>query len=122
MRAVIVAQRQDCNGNLGLAGVLARSEIGRSVPLRAVLFEGAARDTAMLRPRLPNALARAPIELLRPSERAALNALGHRATPILLLFDARARLRLAAPVSPDPVETVALRRALTHLVTNDPLK
>lgn len=122
MRAVVVAQLQDCNGNLGVAAMLSRAAIAPKVPLRAVVIEGSAADTADLRAKLPRSLKRAGIHLLQRNERDALNAMGHHATPLLLLFDSRARLRLVAPVSPDPVEVVAIRRAVTHLASNDPLK
>ena len=81
-----------------------------------------AADTAYLRAKLPRSLKRAAIHLLQQKERDALNAMGHHATPLLLRFDSRARLRLVAPVSPDPVEVVAIRRAVTHLASSDPLK
>ena len=122
MRAVVVAQLQDCNGNLGVAAMLSRAAISPRVPLRAVVIEGSAADTADLRGKLPRSLKRAAIHLLQQNERDALNALGHHATPLLLLFDSRSRLRLVAPVSADPVEVVAIRRAVTHLASNDPLK
>lgn len=122
MRAVIVAQRHDCDGNLGVASILTRPPIARAVTERAVLIEGSASDTTQLRSRLPRSLQHAAIRLLQRNEREALAALGHHATPILLLFDERNRLRLSAPVSSDPVEVVATRRAIMHLVSNDPLK
>ncbi len=121
MRAIIVAQRRDCDGNLGIAGVLSRTAIARAVPLRAVLIEGMASDTIQLRSRLPKGLRSATMSLLQHDERRALQAMGHYATPLLLLFDERGRLRLSAPVSSDPVHVVAIRRAIAHLATNDPL-
>lgn len=121
-RAVVVVQLQDCNGNLGIASMLSRAEISSAVPLRAVLVEGTASDTGYVRAKLPKSLRRAAIHLLQQNERDALNAMGHHATPLLMLFDARSRLRIAAPVSADPVEVVAIRRAIAHLANNDPLK
>lgn len=122
MHAVVVAQLQDCNGNLSIASMLSRAAISRAVPFRAVLIEGTPADTTYLRAKLPKSLKRAAIHLLQGSERDALNAMGHYATPLLLLFDSRSRLRIVAPVSSDPVEVVAIRRAITHLATNDPLR
>ncbi len=121
MLAVIVAQQRDCNGNLGFASILDRADIAAAVPDRVVLVDGTAQDTTQLRARLPHALAQARIALLQHSQRQALLAFGHRATPVLLLFDGQARLRLSATVSPDPVEVVSLRRAIKHLAANDPL-
>jgi hypothetical protein len=121
MLAVIVAQKKDCNGNLGFASLLARTDISASIPHRVVLVDGTPDDTAQLRARLPRALTTATIAMLQRNQRHALLAIGHRATPVLLLFDAHARLRLSATVSPDPVEVVSLRRAIKHLAANDPL-
>jgi hypothetical protein len=121
MLAVIVAQKRDCNGNLGFASILDRADLSTSIPDRVVLVDGTPQDTAQLRARLPRALARARIAMLQRPQRQALLAFGHRATPVLLLFDAEARLRLSATVSPDPVQVVSLRRAIKHLASNDPL-
>jgi hypothetical protein len=120
MHAVIVAQRRDCNGNLSLASVLGRRDIAAAIPYRTVLVDGTASDTTELRARLPRALAGASIHLLHPDERRLLRTIGHVATPVLLLFDAQSRLQLSATVSPDPVQVVALRRAIWHLAVNDP--
>jgi len=121
MLAVIVAQKRDCNGNLGFAAMLDRADISAAIPNRVVLVDGSPQDTAQLRGRLPRALAHATIAMLQRNQRQALLAFGHRATPVLLLFDAQARLRLSATVTPDPVEAVSLRRAIKHLAANDPL-
>jgi hypothetical protein len=121
MLAVIIAQKRDCNGNLGFASILDRADIASAVPDRVVLVDGTPQDTTSLRTRLPRALAHAKIAMLQRNQRQALLAFGHRATPVLLLFDAQARLRLSATVSPDPVEVVSLRRAIKHLAANDPL-
>ncbi len=120
-RAVVVAQRQDCDGNLSIASVLSRRAIAGAVPFRAVLIEGEANDTAAIRDRLPRALRNATVGVLQEDQRRALHAMGHHATPLLLLFDDRGRLRLSAPVSADPVHVTAIRRAIEHLVTNNPL-
>lgn len=120
LHAVIVAQRRDCSGNLGMVDLLDRPRLAPHVASRTLLLAGPPGDTLGLRPLLPPALAQADIALLHPNELAFLRHAGHTATPLLLLFDRQHRLQLAAPVPDDPAAWVATQRAITHLLTNSP--
>lgn len=119
-RAVFVAQRADCNGNLSLANVVATGPTRKNTAPPELIVQGGARDTIGLRLELPFALRRSPLRLLRPEEQQWLHDIGHHATPVLLLFDHESRLRIASHVDANPVARVALGRAITHLVTDDP--
>lgn len=120
MRLVVVAQRHDCEGNLAFAAFFNRARLRERVGVRQLLIEGAPDDTIGLRARLPLLLQRVPLALLRETERSALRAMGHHATPVFLLFDAERRLLAAIPVDPDPVHRTAFLRAITHLAIYDP--
>ncbi len=119
-RAVFVAQRADCNGNLSLANVVATGPARKNTAPPELIIQGSPRDTVGLRLELPFALRNSPLRLLRPEEQAWLHDIGHHATPVLLLFDHESRLRVASHVDANPVARVALGRAITHLVTDDP--
>ncbi len=118
--AVIVAQPADCDGNLGVLGVLDRKSIAARVPHRLLLVEGSARDTVGLRQRLPMSLQRARMALLSEAQRTVLRQLGHVATPTLLLFNREHQLRYAGPTPPGPVERTVQLSVITRLVTNHP--
>ncbi len=122
MHAVVVAQREDCRGNLAMAEVLARPRIAPHVMTRTVLIAGTATDTVGIRTHLPSSLRTARLQLLEQPERAWLLAAGHGATPLLLLLDERRRIRLVAPVPEGPSSYVAFTRSLTHLVSDDPTR
>ncbi|WP_353266632.1 hypothetical protein [Gemmatimonas sp.] len=119
-RAVFVAQRADCNGNLSLANVVATGPARKNTAPPELIIQGNPRDTIGLRLELPFALRNSPLRLLRPEEQAWLHDIGHHATPVLLLFDHESRLRISSHVDANPVARVALGRAITHLVTDDP--
>jgi hypothetical protein len=120
VRAIFVAQRADCNGNLSLANMVATGPVRHHTAPVELIIQGGARDTVGLRLELPFGLRNSPLRLLRAEEQTWLHDIGHHATPVLLLFDHEARLRMASHVDADPVARVALRRAITHLVTDDP--
>jgi hypothetical protein len=120
MHVVFIAQRRDCIGNLGMAGVLQRPRLAERIASRTILVAGPATDTVDIRPLLPPAIRQADIRPIATSERQWLRTAGHSATPVLLVFDADRRLRLTAPVADDPASHVAFVRTLTHLLTNDP--
>jgi hypothetical protein len=119
-RAVFVAQRADCNGNLSLANLVATGSARKNTAPPELIIQGSSRDTMGLRLELPFALRNSPLRLLRREEQTWLHDIGHHATPVLLLFDHESRLRIASHVDADPVARVALGRAITHLVTDDP--
>ena len=119
-RAVFVASREDCSGNFLLANLVAPRTLQERVGAPELVLQGVPRDTMGLRETLPFALQTSAIRLLRESEKRFLHGIGHHATPVLLLYDREARLRLASQVDPDPVARVALGRALRHLITVDP--
>jgi hypothetical protein len=120
MQLVVVAQRRDCDGNLAFAGAFAHPRLHQQVVVRQLLIEGRARDTVGLRQRLPRLLQRVPMALLDERERSALQAFGHRATPLFLLLDSESRLLATIPIHPDPVRRTAFMRAVAHLVNVDP--
>lgn len=120
MHVVFVAQRADCNGNLLLANLAVTGRIKHAVHPTELVIAGVSRDTVGIRTLLPYGLQKSPIRLLGVGERRWLHAIGHHETPTLLLYDHEHRLRLASQVDADPVARVALGRAISHLVTNDP--
>jgi hypothetical protein len=120
MYVVFVAQRADCNGNLLLANLAATGRVKHAVHPPELVIAGVSQDTVGIRPLLPYGLRHSPIRLLAVGERLWLHAIGHHETPTLLIYDREQRLRLASHVDPDPVARVALGRAISHLVTNDP--
>lgn len=120
MDAVFVASRADCSGNLLLSNILASRGVQAVLGTPELVLQGSPRDTIGLRGLLPFALRKSPIRLLSDGEKRFLHAIGHHATPVLLVFDRERRLRVASQVDPDPVARVALARAVRHLVTLDP--
>ena len=120
MHVVFVAQRADCNGNLLLANLASIGRVKHAVHPAELAIAGVAQDTVGIRPLLPFGLRHSPIRLLGVGERRWLHDIGHHETPTLLIYDREHRLRLASHVDPDPVARVALGRAISHLVTNDP--
>ena len=118
--AVIVAQVADCDGNLGVFGLLDRPSIAIRIPHRLLLVEGMARDTLGLRQRLPASLQHARMAILSSAQRAVLRQLGHLATPSLLLFDRERQLRYAGATPPGPVERTVQLAVITQLVSNLP--
>ncbi len=115
--AVVVIQPADCDGNLGFFAVFERPSLAPHIRTHRVLIQGTSTDTLTLRPRLPRALRQARIELLREPQRALLHAIGHRATPLLLLFDAERRLRYASVVPMTAAERAVQLATITPLIT-----
>lgn len=116
--AVVVAQPADCDGNLGFFAVFERPSLAAHIDTHHVLIQGTGSDTVALRTRLPRALRHARIELLADSHRALLQALGYRATPLLLLFDRERRLRYAGVVPMTSAERAVQLATITPLVTD----
>ncbi len=118
--AVVIAQAADCDGNLSSFGIIDRRSIKPFIPHRLLLIEGSARDTIGLRYRLPAGLRTARVELLSNAQRSTLRALGHNATPAMLLFSRDGQLRYAGAVSGNPVSRTVERDIVTRLVSNYP--
>lgn len=120
LRAIVVASPHDCIGNLRFANVLSRRDVAAVVGVPELVVQGQARDTIGLRRMLPTLLESSTMRLLQPSERALLHAIGHHATPVMLLFDQEGHLRIATQVESDAVTRTAIARAITHFATRDP--
>lgn len=120
MRAIIVASPRDCPGNLRFANVLMQRNVAAVVGIPELVVSGPSRDTVSLRQVLPPLLAVASIRMLQANERQLLHAIGHHATPVLLLFDGEGRLRLSTHVESDAVARTSVARAIAHVTTRDP--
>ncbi len=119
--AVVIAQAADCDGNLESFGLIDRGSIKPFVPHRLLLLQGSGVDTVGLRRRLPSTLKTARIELLSKRQRTTLRQLGHDATPTLLLFDNKQKLRYVGAIAPTPMARTVERDIITRLVTNNPI-
>lgn len=113
LRAVLVAQRRDCNGNLDFFAMMGRRRIAAAIQAADVLVEGIPSDTLSIRGLLPRPFTRASLRLLTSSDRDLVQSLGYQTTPLLLLYDLDGRLMLALPALATAPERVAFTRALS---------
>jgi hypothetical protein len=120
VHGVLVVSPGDCNGNLGLSGIMLRGTPPAMARNVVVAVVGTANDTAYVRLHLPAVMAANPLRLLTDSERAMLLSIGHRETPVLLLYDDANRLRMATHTEADPVARLAFSRAVSHFIHRTP--
>lgn len=122
IRAAVVLQRSDCSGNLRLLELLHRRGVGGRVTLSVLWYVGDARDTTVMRRLLPAWTARVA---LNPVPRPALRELallGHRSTPVVILYDQEGRVRLTSQSPRSPREFAGLRRAIEGLTWIDQIE
>lgn len=115
VRAAVVLQRSDCTGNLRLFELLHRRGVGERLALNVLWYVGEARDSVVIRRLLPAWTRRVA---LSPVPRSALNELallGHRSTPVVIVYDQEGRVRLTSQSPRSPREFAGLRRAIEGL-------
>ena len=119
-RGVLVVSPGDCNGNLKLPGLMLRGPRNAIREQLEIVVVGNSQDTLQLREALPAMIRRNRMRLLRSEEHQMLVSIGHRGTPVLLLYDEASRLRLATHTDADPVARLAFARALSHFINREP--
>lgn len=115
LRSAVLLQRSDCTGNLRLFELLHRGDVRERLRLGVIWYVGARSDSTAIRALLPRWTANTP---LRPAPRrviAELASLGHRSTPLVVLFDQEGRVRLTSQSPRSPREFAGLRRAIEGL-------
>ncbi len=115
VRAAVVLQRSDCSGNLRLLDLLHRRGVGERLSLNVLWYVGDARDSTIIRRLLPAWTKRVA---LVPAPRSALSELallGHRSTPVVIVYDQEGRVRLTSQSPRSLREFAGLRRAIEGL-------
>lgn len=115
VRAALLLQRRDCSGNLRWLHWLHTPPLASGIGLAVLWYAGPATDSTAIRSLLPAWTATVP---LRPVPKAMvrdLRALGHTATPVLMVLDADDRVRLVTQAPRSPREAAGVRRALEGL-------
>jgi len=117
--AAAVIQREDCASNLIMFDVLKRPSLAGAIDLKVIWWLGNPRDTMGVRGLLPAwaqqiALRPVPTDALRDLKR-----LGHRSTPMLIVFDESNRVRLVSQSPRSNRELVGLLRILEGMSWSD---
>lgn len=115
VRAALVLQRRDCSGNLRLLHWLRAPALASGMALSVLWYAGPPADSAAIRALLPAWSAAVPLRPVPDPVVRDLRALGHRATPVLVVLDADDRVRLVTQAPRSPREAAGLRRALEGL-------
>ncbi|MBY0490844.1 MAG: hypothetical protein K2R93_13465 [Gemmatimonadaceae bacterium] len=115
LRAAMLLQRSDCSGNLRMFDLLHRRGVGERVRLGVIWYVGDPRDSTIIRRLLPAWTRHAD---LKPAPRAVIRelaTLGHRSTPVVIMYDQEGRVRLTSQSPRSPREFAGLRRAIEGL-------
>lgn len=115
IRAALVVQRADCTGNLRIVEPLNRPEVRERIALDVVWYVGSASDSAFIRTALPAWLGHTPLHPLPPGVRRDLAQLGHRETPVLVVFDPEGRVRFTTRAPRTSREYAGLRQIVEGL-------
>lgn len=115
VRAAVVLQRSDCTGNLRLFELLHRRGIGERLALNVLWYIGDARDSVIIRRLLPAWTKHVSLTPVPQSALKELALLGHRSTPVVIVFDQEGRVRLTSQSPRSPREFAGLRRAIEGL-------
>jgi hypothetical protein len=115
LRSAVLLQRSDCSGNLRLFELLHRGDIRERLRLGVIWYAGSPADSTDIRTLLPRWTANTPLRPVPRPVLAELASLGHRSTPLVVLFDQEGRVRLTSQSPRSPREFAGLRRALEGL-------
>ena len=115
LHSAVLLQRTDCTGNLRLLDLLARGEVAERLELRVIWFVGQATDTLEIRRLLPAWTQAVPLRAAPTHVISELSRLGHRSTPVVVLYDQEGRVRLTSQSPRSLREFAGLRRAIEGL-------
>jgi hypothetical protein len=115
LRATVLLQLSDCGGNLRMLDLLARADIPERLRLSTIWYVGNDRDTVSMRQLLPRWSRLVPLQRAPPRVLKELAFLGHKSTPVLVLFDQEGRVRLTSQSPRTPREFAGLRHAIEGL-------
>jgi hypothetical protein len=113
--SAVLLQRTDCSGNLRLLDLLARSDVAERVQLRVIWFVGPATDSVEIRSLLPRWTRSVPLKGVPTRVVSELALLGHRSTPVIVMYDQEGRVRLTSQSPRSLREFAGLRRAIEGL-------
>lgn len=115
LQSAVLLQRTDCTGNLRLLDLLARGEVAERLALRVIWYVGPATDTLDIRRLLPEWTHTVPLRAAPSPVLSELRGLGHRTTPVVVLYDQEGRVRLTSQSPRSLREFAGLRRAIEGL-------
>jgi len=113
--AYVVFQLADCSGNLRVLDLLRRRSVSRHVTIAGLVFAGSADELDRARPRLPLSARALPIRRTTRASTELLDRLGYRSTPIVVVLDARRRVRFITSAPSSALAYVRLARLLPNL-------
>ncbi len=115
LRSAVLLQRSDCTGNLRLFELLHRGDVRERLRLGVIWYAGATTDSTAIRALLPRWTSTTPLRPVPRRVLAELASLGHRSTPLVVLFDQEGRVRLTSQSPRSSREFAGLRRAIEGL-------
>ena len=115
LEAYIVLQLKDCSSGLEFASLFARPSVRRRVHFRGFLLLGTEVDIQVVRRRLAALGFHDPVRRVGQSATGALAALGHRATPFVVVLDEQGSVRLSVASPSTPQEFVHLAALLPRI-------
>lgn len=115
LSAAVLLQKRDCTGNLRVLELLHRADLPERLRLRVIWYVGQADDSIAIRRALPRWTRDTPLRRATRRTVDELAELGHRSTPVLVLYDIEGRVRLATQSPASSREFAGLRKAVEGL-------
>jgi hypothetical protein len=117
--ALVVAQPADCDAGTRYLGALNAPEIRAAAQVGALVI-GSGTELGRAAEQLRDRFGELPVRRATRGHLATLRALGLRATPAVVVLDARGSVLLGVPAPVDAHGAERLRRVLTTLLSHDP--
>lgn len=121
VQAAIVLQLADCSGNLRLLHLLHLPSVESRLSLAIIWYQGPVTDSSDIRARLPAWTRASPLRPVPKGVVRDLARMGHRTTPLLLVVDDEARIRLVSQSPRTAREVAGLRRIVEGLTYREDL-
>jgi hypothetical protein len=115
IQAAFILQKSDCTGNLRMLDLLRRQSVRDRIALAVVWYAGPPTDSTFIRSALPQWARHVVLAPLPRVVLSELQRMGHESTPMLVVLDQRARIRLATQSPRSPREFAGLIRIVEGL-------